>query len=314
MRLALAALVAVTAAACTQTGPQECPSLLRPSGRSGVNAVLVPATNQIYALDGLGQNMVLDELWRYAFGTCGGWTHLALESSPGPRANYAAAFDDMRNRIVYIGGGVANDVWALDTDRLTFTKLAAVNTAPPVAASEMAAYDDLHDRIVYAGIETYTLEFANSDQGEWVFNSATSLAAPAYGTVDPTRSLLLALDANGLHGFSLLTSTWHDLATAGDVPPAGAILAWDTMGGRLLAVGDQVWAGQLDGNGLAAAFTTLTTTNAPPARSSFALAVSGTVLWLSGGLTASGCTLDDLWTLDLDTGAWTNVWPATTCQ
>jgi len=320
MRLAFVFAAALAAAACTKTGPQMCPSLERPSARSAVNAVLVPATNQIYALGGLGAQLPIDELWRYSFGACGGWTRLVLASSPGPRANYAAAFDDMRSRIVYIGGGSSgdggptNDVWALDTNGLTFTKLAAVGNPPPIAEAEVAAYDGMHDRIVYAGIETYTLELGASDQGQWVFADATSLVAPASGVLDPIRSLLLVLDVNGLHGFSLLTSTWRDLAVAGDVPQPGAQLAWDALGGRLVAVADVVTIGELDANGGAAAFTTMATTNAPPPRRGFAVAISGSIVWLSGGVTASGCTLDDLWTLDLDSAAWTNVWPATTCQ
>lgn len=314
MRLLLVALVAF-AAACTRTGPEQCPSLARPSARSQVDAVLVPATNQVYALGGAGAQLPLDELWRYSFGACGGWTRLVLASSPGPRANYAAAFDTLRNRIVYIGGGAANDVWALDVDRLTFTKLATVGTPPVVAASEAAAYDAMHDRIVYAGIETYTLELSVSDQGEWLFADATSVDAPGAGALDPIRSLLVVYDRAGLHGFSLLTSTWHDIALgSGGAPAVGAELVWDDAAGQLLAVGgDGVSRLTLDANGTSGAFDALTTTNPPPPRSAAAVAVSGSILWLSGGVTPSGCTLDDLWTLDLDSGAWTNVWPATTC-
>jgi hypothetical protein len=314
MRPAPALLAALALAACTKTGPQQCPSLDRPSARSGVGAVLVSATNQIYAFGGLGPQRPLDDLWRYSFGACGGWTHLVLASMPEPRAGYATAFDDTRDRILYVGGGDNNDVWALDTDRLTFSKLATVGTPPVVAASEVAAYDAMHDRLVYAGIETYTLEFGTSDQGQWLFNDPTSLVSPASGAVDPTHSLLVVLDGVGLHGFSLLTSTWRDLATTGDPPPAGAQLVWYDGGHELLAVADGVFSLALDANGNAAAFTALAVTNAPPPRSQFAVAVSGTTLWLSGGVTASDCTLDDLWTLDLDSRVWSNVWPATSCR
>jgi hypothetical protein len=89
---------------------------------------------------------------------------------------------------------------------------------------------------------------------------------------------------------------------------------WSAVGKQLVAVaGGSVSTIALDANGSNASFTPLATTNPPPPRSSFAVAISGTVLWIFGGVTASGCTLDDLWTLDLDTLAWTNVWPATSC-
>jgi len=316
--VAVPLVAALALAACTKTGPQACPSLERPSARSQVDAVLVPDTNQIYALGGAGPQLPLDELWRYSFGACGGWTRLVLPSSPGARANYAATLDSMRSRIIYLGGGGSptNDVWALDTNRLTFTKLAAVGTPPVQAASEVAAYDVQHDRVVYAGIETYALEFGGSEQGQWVFVDGTSLQAPAYGVLDPTRALMLVLDVAGLHGFSFLLSTWRDLTMSGDVPPAGAELLWDDAAAQLLAVASDgsVYRGSLDANGSSAVFTAVSTTNAPPPRRAFAVAVSGTTLWLSGGLTPSGCTLDDLWTLDLDSLAWTNVWPATTCM
>ena len=312
----LASVVACLAAAigCTRTGPpQQCPSLARPSARSQVSAVLVPADNQIYVFGGQGAQLPRDDLWRYSFGSCGGWTQLRPTSMPGPRANYAAAFDSKRSRIVYIGDGSRNnDVWALDTNLLQFKQLQPGGTPPLVAAAEVAAYDDMHDRVIYAGVESYALDFSKNDDGVWSVIDGTTVMAPASATVDPSRSLMLVLDSGGLHGFSFLTGTWRDLT--GTTPAAGAVILWDPIGRELLAVGDEVSRGALDANGTAVAFTPLPTTNAPPPRSSFAAALSGTVLWLSGGVTASGCTLDDLWTLELGTGAWTNVWPATTCQ
>jgi Kelch motif protein len=316
MRLALAAVfvLPLAAAACTRSGAQQCPSLARPSARSEVDAVLVPATNQIYALGGQGPNAPIDEMWRYSFGACGGWTHLALASTPGPRAGYTAALDNMRDRIVYIGGAATNDLWALNTDDLTFTKLAPTGNPPVVAKAEIAAYDDMNDRIIYAGIETWALQFGNSDQGQWVFNDPTSLQAPASGALDPTRSLLIALDNVGMHAFNLLTSTWHDVAMSGEVPPAGAVLVWDDVGEDMIAVADSVYVGEFDALANLATFAALATTGDPPPRTSFAAAVTGNTLWLSGGVNAAGCTLDDLWTLDLTSKAWTNVWPATTCM
>jgi hypothetical protein len=233
--------------------------------------------------------------------------------NPGPRAAYAAAFDSKRNRILYIGGGGTNDVWALDTDRLTFSQLATVGSPPPVATSAIATYDDNNDRVVMAGIETVALSFGKSDQGDWSFLAATSLRPPASGVVDTTRSTLVALDADGLHGFSLLTDTWHDIAQGGTPPPTGAQLGWNAETSTLVAIGDTAYSGSFDANGTSIVWTPLPVTNPPPARNAAAVAVSGEELWLSGGITAAGCTIDDLWTLDLTSAVWTNVWPATTC-
>src|SRR5262249_32632917 len=153
-----------------------------------------------------------------------------------------------------------------------------------VAASEVAAYDDMHDRVVYAGIATFALAFGDSDQGDWQLLDPTSLRAPASGVVDPTRSTLVALDADGLHGFAFLTSTWHDIAQGGSPPPTGAELAWNGEPATLLAVADGVWNGTFDANGTSIDWVPLPVTNPPPARSAFAVAVSGEELWLSGGI------------------------------
>ena len=316
MRFAVPLLCALVSSACTKTGTQICPSQDRPSARSQLTAVLDPTTNEIYALGGEGARLPFDELWRWSFGACGGWAHLMPpDPTPGPRASYAAALDDSRHRIVYIGGAGSNDVWSFDLDKLAFTKLATVGTAPIVNSSAVAAYDAMHDRIVYAGVETYTLEFAGSEQGQWVFANATSLSPPASSTVDPTRGMMVARDGTGLHGFRFLTSAWQDIAMTGDLPPTGAAIVWDDYDKAVLAVADRVYVGTLDANGSSAAFMALAnSTNDPPPRTSFALAVSGNVLWLSGGVTAASCNLDDLWTLDLTTRVWTNVWPATTCM
>jgi hypothetical protein len=300
-------------AGCGVDGGGTCPSMLRPSARSQATAVLTPATNQIYVYGGQGATGPLEDLWRWSFGSCGGWTSLTLPSSPGPRADQAAAFDDSRHRILYVGGAAQNDVWALDTDRLTFTKLFPAGTAPVVSANAIAGYDRMHDRLVLAGIPTDTLDFANSDQGTWTFADQTSVLAPASGVVDPTRATLFVLDAKGLHGFSFTTGVWHDVSMRGDLPPAGARLLWDDTGRQLVAVADGVFVGAPDGNGNLVSFTALATSGAPPARTDFAAALSGDTLWIFGGATASGCILDDLWTLNLGSAAWTSVWPATTC-
>ena len=112
MRFWLALLVA----GCTVNGgPIDCPSKQRAPARSGAEAVLVPATNQIY----VGGN----DYWRWSFGACGGWLPLHPSSLP-PADSYTPALDDKRDRIVYIG----KQVWALDTNKLTFNKLVTVGS------------------------------------------------------------------------------------------------------------------------------------------------------------------------------------------
>lgn len=308
-------LFALLAAGCTvDGGPVDCPSKQRATGRSAVDAVLVPATNQIYALGGKTATGPVDELWRWSFGSCGGWSRLTTASTPGPRAGYAAAYDDRRNRIVYIGGAVTNDAWALDADKLTFTNLATVGSKPAFLAGEVAAYDSMHDRIIVAGVGTWSIDFGTSDQGLWTNIDTRTVQSPASVTVDPTRSLMLVFDPGGLRGFSFSTGTWQDVRMQGDLPTAGAKLLWDGFDKQLVSVDVHVATGVLDAAGSTAVFTTLPTTNDPPLRADPAVAISGEILWLFGGVDGNGCALDDVWQLDLASGAWTNVWPATTCR
>jgi hypothetical protein len=315
--LAAAGAVVVTGAAgCgTGPGPAQCPSTLRAPGRSDFHPIMLPAANRIYVLGGQGSTQTFHDLWVWSFGACGGWTQLPTSSSPGPITGYAAALDTMRNRILYVGGQETNDVWSFDTDLATFTQLAPAGVAPVVAPAELVAYDDLHDRLVYVGLESQTLEFSNTDLGQWQYLSQDALTPPADATVDPTRALLLVLDGAGLRGFHFISQTWEPapLTVSGDVPPAGARLAWDLNRGRLIAFADGVYTAMLDGNGTAATFARLTTSNDPPARSAPGIAISGDLLWLFGGR-GRGCVFDDVWTMDLNSGAWQNVWPATTCQ
>lgn len=294
-------------------GPIDCPSKQRASGRSATEAVLVPATNQIYVLGGKSGGTALDDLWRWSFGSCGGWNRLTTASSPGARADYAAAFDDRRSRIVYVGGAKSNDVWALDTDKLTFSNLVAVGSAPAFIAGQVAAYDDMHDRVIVAGVGTWSIDFGTSDQGLWTSIDKRTVQAPASAVVDPTRATMLVFDPGGLRAFSFLTATWSDVRMQGDIPTAGAKLLWDGVGKQLIAVDVKVATGVLDALATSAVFTTLPTTNDPPLRADPAVAVSGELLWLFGGVDGNGCALDDVWQLDLSTGAWQNVWPATTC-
>lgn len=292
-------LLLVLAAGCAYRSPLPCPSPLHPPAMSGVTPLLVADTNQIYLYGGA-------QLWRRSFGACGGWQNLTPPSTPTLGTIYAAAFDDKRHRIIYVAG----DVWSLDTNALTFTKLLTVG-APPLGNSGVAAYDAMHDRLVFVGTFTYSLDFSVSDQGAWTELGASPVLAPATGAIDPTRATLLALDGAGLHAFAFPTSGWHDVAVTGALP-AGARLTWDATRRRMLAVGNGTFVAQLDALATSGSFAQLATTNDPPARTGFGALADGDFVWLYGGTTS--CALDDEWQLDLGRNAWTNLHPATSCN
>jgi hypothetical protein len=312
MRRLLALWLVLFAGGCGRHVVTQCSSTARPPARTDFTAVRVPATDHLFVFGGRAPLAAVAALWRWGFGACAGWLHLPFETTPGPRAGYAADFDDRRHRILYVGGAQANDVWALDTDRLAFEQLLAVGSAPVPAGAEVAAYDHDRDRLIVVGAGTFALDFSGSPDGLWRGLAADSAGLGAAAAVDPTRSLLLVWDDAGLRGFAFLTSTWRTLALSGALPPVPARLVWDGNRSRLLAVTGAVFAATLDGNGEAADFVRVATTGDPPPRAGFGVGISGDLLWLFGG-SDGACVYDDVWTLDLNTGAWTNVEPATSC-
>jgi hypothetical protein len=97
------------------------------------------------------------------------------------------------------------------------------------------------------------------------------------------------------------------------VPPATARLGWDASRKLLVAVGgDGVRLGEFDGNATTATFVRLPTTGDPPPRDGAAVTITGDTLWMFGGSDGT-CLWDDVWQLDLNSGAWRVVEPATSC-
>jgi hypothetical protein len=271
-----------------------------------------------------------NDTWRFIFdGACPSWVQLpAPTDAPPMQAPYGSALDDMRDRILYQFGSV---VWALDPDSATWTKLATVgNVIPPTSGA--AFYDGNADRLLVFGNASAELDFAGSDQGVWQTIPATAPAADSFAaTIDPTRAIVVVFGGNDFSGhpqaelarFDLVADTWSTIAQSGDVPSArtGAVLAYDANDKLLLLFGGSDAAGakndlyslQLDGNGVNGKWTRISRPGTqPPARSGHAMTVDGDQLWLFGGSGACGF-LDDLWTLPLDGGSWTNVEPQSAC-
>jgi hypothetical protein len=334
-------VVAAVGGGCGSPG-SGCPHAARPPGRSSFSAILSPDTNQVYVLDGdTAPGKPTPDLWRYAFGmSCNAWQALTSSTtSPSARAAYAAARDSMRTRIIYTGGVDSNgnallDTWALDTNALTFTKLATVGNLPIAHPGRAAAYDAMADRLLLLGDVAYELDFAASEQGRWQPISASGTPPDVTdfaSAVDPTRSLVVMFGgttgvgaaSNQVVAYNFLVNRWQAVATSGDVPTArsGARMEWDAQDKLLLVFGGSDASGaqndlytlQLDGNGMNGKFTRVNRPGTPPpARSDFGMVVSGDSLWIFGGSGKCG-QLDDVWLLLLDGGAWNNVLPQSTC-
>jgi hypothetical protein len=241
-------------------------------------------------------------------------------STPGSLAHAAAAFDSRRHRIVYAGGS-ANDVWALDTDRLTFTKLAPVGAPPTPADRQWALYDAEHDRLIVAAVDVYALTFAGDANGAWQRLDFTvdnqGVGGSAVAALDPTRRAIFALDpVAGPAIYPLLTNVARAVAVAGALPSslAGARLEWDDTAKRLLLfAGSDVYGLDADADGSNVQAVHIATMGAsPPPRDDAVFAISGAFALVFGGATPAGCALDDTWYL-VGENQWSVAAPATTC-
>jgi hypothetical protein len=326
MRPLVPLALACAAAACTVHGSDTCGSATaRPSARDGATAVLVPTTNQVYLYGGeTATSADAGDLWRYSFAAgCSGWAPIATDTHPtGIGADYAAAFDSTRQRILYVSLADAS-VWALDTDGLKWSKLLPTlgNTVTRVGFSAPvgAVYDAEHDRLLVGNLQ---LRFAASDQGQWQALPVADPARPPSLTVasalDPVRRAVYSLDDSGaLRLYTLLTDAQQPVTLAGDPigPVAGARLAWDDAQNRvaLLAPGDLYAFSASDGLGANVTVTHLAPSGAaPPARSGPAFAITGSYGLVFGGRTTAGCMLDDSWLL-VGEKQWTAQAVATTC-
>jgi hypothetical protein len=295
----------------------------RPPARSRAASVLLPATNQVYLYGGRNSsgNFADPEatLWRYHFGACAGWSRTTFDRAlDTPDAVTAVAFDSKRNRLIYAG----TSLFALDSDRLTFSHLQPVGTPAVATDRQWAIYDAEHDRVISGGFGAQQLSFAGSSDGQWQpidFLESPALLTTVAAAVDSSRSALYAYDAEhgALHVYWLFLDRGADVVTSGDPLPQdlGARLAYDALGERLLLLsGSDVYAlDAADGTGSTLTVRRLTTSGAPlPPRSDAAFVVSGSLGLLFGGVTADRCALDDTWYLSDET-AWSAQAPATTC-
>jgi hypothetical protein len=318
--------LALLAAGCTVQGDGSCG--VHPSARDGATAVFVPTSNEVYLYGGVtATSGDAGDLWRYSFvGNCnGGWTPLATATHPsGIGAPYAAAFDSQRHRIVYVGFAGPN-VWALDTDSLTWTQLMPtlgpdlhMATFPRPTA---AVYDAEHDRLLVGPLQ---LRFSGSDQGQWEplpvgSNHTVQPTLTAASALDPVRRAVYALDdAGALTVYNLLTDTQSAVTLAGDAigSGAGARMAFDTQNQRMvvLAPGAVFSFEATNGDGTTATVTHLAPSGtAPPTRGNAAFALSGPLGLVFGGITPVACRLDDTWYL-VDEKQWQTRAVATTCR
>src|SRR5262249_3589964 len=104
---------------------------------------------------------------------------------PSPRTGHGAVFDPVRGRMLVVdgyGGSDFQDVWSLDLNLQTWTKLQPTGTAPSARDGHVLVYDSTRDRL---------LLFGGTSGGNYLNDTwALSLSGtPAWSQVTPTGTL-----------------------------------------------------------------------------------------------------------------------------
>lgn len=238
---------------------------------------------------------IVDELWTYDL-RCESWTRVEGSAGPSFRSRSGFVVDTSRGRALLFGGRDRRaatmapyvnlgDVWALDLETLAWTQVTTTGDAPSPRSNPAVAYDAARDRmIVYGG------------------NTSNSGLSPT--GVDDTYALDLA------------TNTWS--AIAGDGPPPRYAHAYAQTATRFYVFGGTAsFDGFLNDTWFfdfaTDTWTRITPSGTPPTlRFGAVLFVheetAGDRLVVATGhdLTAMG-NLNDLWQLDVATGAWTEL-------
>lgn len=269
---------------------QLTPGGLAPSARFGHAAALDAAGDRMIVVGGRAGTTDLIDIHQLSLSGSGTWSELSPGGALPPVRYFMTHGWDSANRALilqsgYRGSSVERDAWHLDlAGAPLWTQLEPDSSAGTGRVVGGAAFDAARDEMLfYGGIGTAGL----TSPAISVFDvSSVQWQAPAGGD---------AISSEG---------RW------------GAVMAWDEANDRVILWGGKdhstyfgdVWT--LDRSTPAGDWAKLTTsTPAPSARvyAAWAMDNGANRLFVHGGGTPAGPTADDLWSLDLSSGAWTQL-------
>jgi hypothetical protein len=307
---------------------------LPPAPRAGHAAVRDPVRDRMIVFGGFNATST-NQVWTLSLDGSHRWELMATAGTPPqPRRYHAMVHDPVRDRLIVIGGliadgTVANDVWALSLSGApTWTRLLPGGPALTPRRNVVAVYDPPRDRVIihggYNGLffldETWSLLLGVGDAPRW-----TQIAPPgpkpvarngAAAVYDPVRERMVVY--GGWSGTSYLGDvwalalsglpSWTALAPSGTAPSPRRETAavYDPAGDRMVVFGGfannvylrQCWALAL---GDAPAWTALAPAGeAPTARighSAILDPARGSMVMFGG---YDRLYLSDAWSLDLD--------------
>ncbi|MEN0061652.1 MAG: kelch repeat-containing protein [Myxococcota bacterium] len=279
----------------TQTTPSKR-SEIRPAAYEAGNEILIFAGNEGLVVNQIPRAKYLDDTWLFEPGK--GWTMVETETAPSARARYAIAIDEEGGRALLFGGRwrqdgetgdytLYNDLWEFDFGKREWTLLDDGRGGPAPRYYAQGAYDQASGKFYIWG--------GNTNTDPLTFNITQQL-------------------------WSWDGTAWERITTTGDKPSRRSFLGslHDTARNRLVIFGGQ------EGNFVSFAYN-----------DAFALDLeSGEWMELNGGATFAPSTrmhaqmsydskLDryllfgghtdfgdqnDLWQMDPETGAWSEVY------
>jgi hypothetical protein len=266
--------------------------------------------------EGLGSYTNYDDVWAFDLAT-DTWTQLETSGTgPSPRSSAVAVYDEARDRLIVMGGNVstsgltltgADDTHALD---LATGEWTAIEGAGPSARLFHGGVILGEELIVFGGTPTFDGPFYADT---WALDLRTDtwrLVNDGASVNAPTARFGAELYADAERG-RVLMAMGHDFG-----PPTGPgnmndVWALDVAAGTWaqLQPGDALTNPEAGFCSFPADFTT-PQEGAPERRYSFVHAQSDAQAFVFGGKTDCG-NINDVWTLDLASGAWSQLRPAT---
>ena len=147
------------------------------------------------------------------------WHTIAASPAPGAQQLYSMAYDELRSRTVFFGGGASDGLW--EFSGVTWQPLAGAVGPSPKRYGHAMAYDRLRGvSVLFGGTVDQTPGQANDETWEWDGLLWTEASPPAPG---PAARFGHAMAFDPDHGLTILVS-----GTASNVQPAfDDVWSWD---------------------------------------------------------------------------------------
>jgi hypothetical protein len=235
----------------------------------------------------------------------GYWTNATPSWGPGSNVEAAMTYvPELKGTLLFGGGrfgGGRNETWLYNLTRNNWTRLAPASIAPPMWVGMRMVHDpDASKVVLFGGIRIFENHCVSATNETWVYDPSSN----EWANVTPPHSPPLRTD----HAMAYDPFT-HQVVLFGGLDFFCGFRVPEYSGPRL----NDTWLYDVRAN----LWTNITKPAAPPARSGAGISYDPNVaaIVLFGGAPVSqgypgSWSLGDTWSLDVRTGAWNDVRPA----